>query len=171
MFQSLFLWIFRSYDSKRIELSAINNCVSILVLMDLSFLRVELVQELMLHTAFQSLFLWIFRSYFKVDGNFSRLMAEFQSLFLWIFRSYLGITDEELGEMIVSILVLMDLSFLQIAREILESLGYDVSILVLMDLSFLHKSGRNNADLKARVSILVLMDLSFLRKTYLSYTT
>ena len=63
LFQSLFLWIFRSYEMLYARL---NN----------------------LPYEFQSLFLWIFRSYWidAIDNNGFKF--EFQSLFLWIFRSY-----------------------------------------------------------------------------------
>ena len=68
------------------------------------------------------------------------MIRKFQSLFLWIFRSHLpGIPGEiRHNSEIVSILVLMDLSFLHILVDILMVLEMTVSILVLMDLSFLH---------------------------------
>ncbi len=45
MFQSLFLWIFRSYTKERWKMSIYTKMVSILVLMDLSFLR-EIEEEI-----------------------------------------------------------------------------------------------------------------------------
>ena len=87
-FQSLFLWIFRSYTLKElsqtdIDTLSFNPCsygsfvltkaieeekqygiyVSILVLMDLSFLQksLDIIADMLVK--FQSLFLWIFRSY------------------------------------------------------------------------------------------------------------
>ena len=62
-FQSLFLWIFRSYipdgDDERQKRAA----VSILVLMDLPFLHLTASRLELTENEFQSLFLWIFRSY------------------------------------------------------------------------------------------------------------
>ena len=92
---------------------------------------------------FQSLFLWIFRSYKKSKclikkrlqgfnpcsyGSFVltadmlvnpvKEVAKFQSLFLWIFRSYVvSAIFNALAITAVSILVLMDLSFLQAWKE------------------------------------------------------
>ena len=57
----------------------------------------------------------------------------------------------------------MDLSFLRKVAEEQENKLKDVSILVLMDLSFLLKTNKNtNMSMNGTVSILVLMDLSFL---------
>ena len=63
-FQSLFLWIFRSYYNPN---GNNGNChrVSILVLMDLSFLQPNNIRLFQTYGRFQSLFLWIFRSYEK----------------------------------------------------------------------------------------------------------
>ena len=63
MFQSLFLWIFRSYTTQTTTIAALRDLVSILVLMDLSFLLYEKNGRWMDDIEFQSLFLWIFRSY------------------------------------------------------------------------------------------------------------
>ena len=87
-FQSLFLWIFRSYWSVVFNFGGLDNPVSILVLMDLSFLQ-------------------------KILDEITERLVEFQSLFLWIFRSYATTTELLSVEIPVSILVLMDLSFLQ----------------------------------------------------------
>ena len=87
-FQSLFLWIFRSYLSVVFNFGGLDNPVSILVLMDLSFLQ-------------------------KILDEITERLVEFQSLFLWIFRSYATTTELLSVEIPVSILVLMDLSFLQ----------------------------------------------------------
>ena len=86
---------------------------------------------------FQSLFLWIFRSYMAICICILINYIGFQSLFLWIFRSYIYFYIDNAGKLsTVSILVLMDLSFLQIEDSYYNINGY-VSILVLMDLSFL----------------------------------
>ena len=81
--------------------------------MDLPFLHMELNKNLEKVLEFQSLFLWIFRSYTGKEMTFVNGISEFQSLFLWIFRSY-KVVDGEIGfAESVSILVLMDLPFLQ----------------------------------------------------------
>ena len=88
-FQSLFLWIFRSYTLNKLTISTF---------------KVE----------FQSLFLWIFRSYQIEMSNMSFTPHVFQSLFLWIFRSYgRGLSPMWTIDPNVSILVLMDFPFLQ----------------------------------------------------------
>ncbi len=92
-FQSLFLWIFRSYkwleNTSRSASVRFNPCsygsfvltkaarnaytvtqrVSILVLMDLSFLRSKWLENTSRTDLFQSLFLWIFRSYTPVTDT------------------------------------------------------------------------------------------------------
>ena len=119
-FQSLFLWIFRSYGNRGSGIIYRIERVSILVLMDLSFLHIDkLVDDLRFaRWGFQSLFLWIFRSYINqfiycvinvngvsilvlMDLSFLQNGYEvsknndfwFQSLFLWIFRSYKVVGD------------------------------------------------------------------------------
>ena len=88
----------------------------------------------------------------------------FQSLFLWIFRSYLlSKVQISLSAKSVSILVLMDLSFLQNVRTDVKANHQRVSILVLMDLSFLQSILDELMKNTFKVSILVLMDLSFLQ--------
>ena len=62
--------------------------VSILVLMDLSFLLLIQLHIIRRCKKFQSLFLWIFRSYKYGENNVDKGIPMFQSLFLWIFRSY-----------------------------------------------------------------------------------
>ena len=64
----------------------------------------------------------------------------------------------------VSILVLMDLPFLQPIPEYVWEAHREVSILVLMDLSFLLYFTVAKRATEKEVSILVLMDLSFLRR-------
>ena len=87
----------------------------------------------------------------------------FQSLFLWIFRSYVLVSmNYESLKLGVSILVLMDLSFLPVRCYCLFSVQSNVSILVLMDLSFLRTEFKIILQSQCKVSILVLMDLSFL---------
>ena len=92
-FQSLFLWIFRSYTLLSESIYGIWLLVSLLVLMDLSFLQKEFIE----------------------DGGY---IFKFQSLFLWIFRSYSNSDYRVYSDpMHVSILVLMDLSFLHDFRR------------------------------------------------------
>ena len=113
-FQSLFLWIFRSYEKMATFRKIHTEFVSILVLMDLPFLQkyiTEIVAEQV--QLFQSLFLWIFRSYVPGRCQHKRKLPGFQSLFLWIFRSYWEHMLQDRRHD-VSILVLMDLPFLQI---------------------------------------------------------
>ena len=123
-FQSLFLWIFRSYEKKMISQFRYNN-------------------------KFQSLFLWIFRSYKNDLLDITCDGVMFQSLFLWIFRSYtissqskcqkrLRFNPCSYGSFVltwllrmqknwfrsVSILVLMDLSFLRIVKTRWYSIKY-----------------------------------------------
>ena len=89
-FQSLFLWIFRSYLEPVVAGCNFQGTVSILVLMDLSFLLIQVIEDC------------------------SNVLNEFQSLFLWIFRSYDLCERSTIGfNSTVSILVLMDLSFLR----------------------------------------------------------
>ena len=64
----------------------------------------------------------------------------------------------------VSILVLMDLSFLPMTKEQYMNNVDKVSILVLMDLPFLRCRGLYSTYTKSSVSILVLMDLPFLQQ-------
>ena len=88
-FQSLFLWIFRSYAASEKEINKFLESVSILVLMDFPFLQDCTRNQLIKLEEFQSLFLWIFRSYKLLQVCKPRFWM-FQSLFLWIFRSYGG---------------------------------------------------------------------------------
>ena len=79
-------------------------------------------------------------SFLHRDYNINSLLVVrgFQSLFLWIFRSYiLSRFCTPIGTKFVSILVLMDLSFLHEIKEPKKAPNKPVSILVLMDLSFL----------------------------------
>ena len=97
--------------------------VSILVLMDLSFLLKELKDSkkipmqcfnpcsygsfvltpsdhsnlFQFYWTFQSLFLWIFRSYSLHKLMVDYVVIEFQSLFLWIFRSYIDVAPSTLS--------------------------------------------------------------------------
>ncbi len=72
-FQSLFLWIFRYYSDLYRKNHKMASEVSILVLMDLPFLHyVRLNIYRVMDILFQSLFLWIFRSY-KLIGCYSNL--------------------------------------------------------------------------------------------------
>ncbi len=87
-FQSLFLWIFRSYTLLSESIYGIWLLVSLLVLMDLSFLQKEFIEDGGYIFKFQSLFLWIFRSYASGRLINRSMLNQFQSLFLWIFRSY-----------------------------------------------------------------------------------
>ena len=87
----------------------------------------------------------------------------FQSLFLWIFRSYKLVKDNMLlSAVYVSILVLMDLPFLQVDSSQARKFDKQVSILVLMDLPFLQYLMTMTFLFTMKVSILVLMDLPFL---------
>ena len=63
LFQSLFLWIFRSYIRRTVDSAYSSYPVSILVLMDLPFLLIKIEDIMLDMELFQSLFLWIFRSY------------------------------------------------------------------------------------------------------------
>ena len=74
--------------SKSSLLRVSKDCVSILVLMDLSFLLLIQLHIIRRCKKFQSLFLWIFRSYKYGENNVDKGIPMFQSLFLWIFRSY-----------------------------------------------------------------------------------
>ena len=111
MFQSLFLWIFRSYR-KAISNVISASDVSILVLMDLPFLHYFYECLYKKRTGFQSLFLWIFRSYevkevpsgidYKSFNpcSYGSSVLTHESFLQQFFRKF------------VSILVLMDLPFL-----------------------------------------------------------
>ena len=87
-FQSLFLWIFRSYDFKRFT-KALEDYVSILVLMDLPFLL-------------------------KMTGTLNRKKVSILVLMDLPFLQMLAMDYESL-KLGVSILVLMDLPFLHIS--------------------------------------------------------
>ena len=144
-FQSLFLWIFRSYLLAIINILMIQILVSILVLMDLSFLQIVLYPNKEYDIEFQSLFLWIFRSYAPKKADKEVKEETFQSLFLWIFRSYpLKSAGINQNPAVVSILVLMDLSFLHEENYYNVNGYWIVSILVLMDLSFLQINALRN---------------------------
>ena len=93
----------------------LKNVVSILVLMDLSFLRVEIVEKQNLQIKFQSLFLWIFRSYFQ---SYDTIVACYQRFNPCSYGSFVltSWNHKRLHwkSILVSILVLMDLSFLHL---------------------------------------------------------
>ena len=86
-FQSLFLWIFRSYENivikKTTGQEGFNPCSygSFVLTADAAFEEYKTL-------TFQSLFLWIFRSYNMKMQFIADFLGLFQSLFLWIFRSY-----------------------------------------------------------------------------------
>ena len=214
-FQSLFLWIFRSYLG--VELLAhwirwsFNPCsygsfvltynvlegfifqpnVSILVLMDLSFLQGFSMPKGCLYGKFQSLFLWIFRSYKESKNRiFPNSKYCFNPCSYGSFVLTYNCSMLSIRLLKVSILVLMDLSFLLKAQKTIYSNIDYVSILVLMDLPFLPSSRGviyvNKMDsfnpcsygssvltnlcyshilYYFLVSILVLMDLPFLPET------
>ena len=142
MFQSLFLWIFRSYRLGRWHTYALPDCfnpcsygssvltekiryyksvyqiVSILVLMDLPFLPSVYMTKDEILKLFQSLFLWIFRSYEK--SNFEKLPTG------------LSFNPCSYGS---SVLTRWTITLCQAKRP--------VSILVLMDLPFLRRASAN----------------------------
>ena len=135
-FQSLFLWIFRSY---RVTLRVwkMRFLVSILVLMDLPFLLVNTVYWIFAMKRFNPCSYGSSVLTLRRGAVLLLHWIEFQSLFLWIFRSYLKINKTRGGSGSVSILVLMDLPFLHwYVHEGPQRAA--VSILVLMDLPFLH---------------------------------
>ena len=87
-FQSLFLWIFRSYNNLLITFKSstpsFNPCSygsSVLTCKKYHVFGIK-------YRRFQSLFLWIFRSYSDMIQELREIKLQFQSLFLWIFRSY-----------------------------------------------------------------------------------
>ena len=88
MFQSLFLWIFRSYSGKKLH-SRRAWRVSILVLMDLSFLRhVNRYASINSILSFNPCSYGSFVLTLKHTFDHIKETLKFQSLFLWIFRSY-----------------------------------------------------------------------------------
>ena len=111
-FQSLFLWIFRSYDL-RLEIQFFSVVfVSILVLMDLPFLQ-RLSMKYMAEKALVSILVLMDLPFLRYQVSYEcECMNMFQSLFLWIFRSYLSERKRYTVDPNVSILVLMDLPFL-----------------------------------------------------------
>ena len=142
-FQSLFLWIFRSYLEEIRQLDKIIN-------------------------AFQSLFLWIFRSYntmslLNTNNNSSFNPCSYGSSVL----TFAKIQNSARWNS-VSILVLMDLPFLPVP-EVNIIIFICVSILVLMDLPFLLRKSPSYIRSLKEVSILVLMDLPFLRLLWWRY--
>ena len=112
-FQSLFLWIFRSY-------------------VEFYSTKEEAVKK------FQSLFLWIFRSY-KLIQKFMKNWKIIVSILVLMDLPFLLKKEQEsiFYTVQVSILVLMDLPFLHAESLGGNRWGFGVSILVLMDLPFL----------------------------------
>ena len=114
------------------------NEVSILVLMDLSFLPSNEIEDLKIGYEFQSLFLWIFRSYIIRRKYNENNENTFQSLFLWIFRSYQYVDQDKVLDVneFQSLFLWIFRSYVLIVLNI-GKVWSRVSILVLMDLSFL----------------------------------
>ena len=112
VFQSLFLWIFRSYADLEDELRVYKQNVSILVLMDLPFLQSHIAGMENAIFGFNpcSYGSSVLTSQY---GILNFCDEAFQSLFLWIFRSYFEAWSGATTTLDrVSILVLMDLPFL-----------------------------------------------------------
>ena len=164
-FQSLFLWIFRSYDLIRCWVCQDKSVVSILVLMDLPFLHNKALTIVLKYKRFQSLFLWIFRSYSIMTSTTNTATRMFQSLFLWIFRSYTTrINSLQKNDVFQSLFLWIFRSYCKLYCRACSRI--QVSILVLMDLPFLPKTGHSEIENTHWVSILVLMDLPFLRRHF-----
>ena len=87
MFQSLFLWIFRSYDVTNTKLEKAKE-VSILVLMDFPFLQEGEVAMIREYVEVSILVLMDFPFLLNSMKELKQYWKQFQSLFLWIFRSY-----------------------------------------------------------------------------------
>ena len=139
-----------------------NSNVSILVLMDLSFLQAIKVTIVKNDKKFQSLFLWIFRSYKKQTEKIVNFRHTFQSLFLWIFRSYIKMEQRSL-KINKSFNPCSYGSFVLTYNQLKYESNFLKSFNPCSYGSFvLTKKERQQRRRLLRVSILVLMDLSFL---------
>ena len=162
-FQSLFLWIFRSYGTLILSwlpnIRCFNPCSygSFVLTQDIGSMIKSALKQ------FQSLFLWIFRSYGFNILYFYDLLGGFNPCSYGSFvltkrvLDWFKLYQHSFNPCSYG-------SFVLTGNKSYNSKKWKkVSILVLMDLSFLRELGLVDELEMLLVSILVLMDLSFLQ--------